>query len=288
MDHTNNIPLDSINKESDPDSINKELDLDKELDFNSDDDINEAIIQSKVKNTESSTQQWMRTFDKFRAQKKYNQPLASLDNNALQYQLSKFIVGVKKLDKTDYTPASLVVGFSAIARGIREILAPIRHINIHDKNQWYTLHQALDGQVKKLQNVGLSRKKKPDYLTMDEIKILLNSTATSIHTAKGLMQRTWLWLSLLLSFRGGDGKRLKFKWVEVRTDSSIKVNLPVEKNNAGGVKNLHNNGRENLIPPDDPKNEYTPIADILKFISMRPQNAQCEMFFLALEIPKRM
>ncbi|CAG8619194.1 5244_t:CDS:2 [Acaulospora morrowiae] len=137
--------------------------LDNYSQFDSDENINNAINQSKVINTETPTNQWMRTLKRF--------------------------LDVKKQDKSDYTPASLVVGFSAIAWGILDIFSSIRH--------------TLGGQVKKLQNASLS-KKKSDYLTMEEIKAILDSPATSVLTAKGITYFTWLWLLFLSSFRGGD------------------------------------------------------------------------------------
>ncbi|CAG8641019.1 7433_t:CDS:2, partial [Acaulospora morrowiae] len=131
------------------------------------------------------------------------------------------------------------VGFSAIARGILDIFSSIRHVNIHDKVKWQDLYKTLDRQVKKLQNAGLSRKKKSDYLTMEEIKAILDSPATSVLTAKEL--------HIILGY--------SFHFYH------LFVVVMLNKNHAGGVKNIHNNGYSNLIPPDDPNNDYTPYRN---------------------------
>ena len=67
-------------------------------------------------------------------------------------------------------------------------------------------------------------------------------------TPKGLTYRVWFWLTLLCNLRGGDPKRLKNSWIVINEDRSIEVNIPCEKNNAGGAKNPYNAGRHNYIP----------------------------------------
>ncbi|CAB5369060.1 unnamed protein product [Rhizophagus irregularis] len=67
-------------------------------------------------------------------------------------------------------------------------------------------------------------------------------------------------------------------------DHSIEVNIPREKNNAGGAKNPYNSGRHNYIPPDLPNN-YSPVADILLYDlyqSKRPKNCKTSEFFLKI------
>ncbi|CAG8674518.1 16222_t:CDS:2, partial [Funneliformis mosseae] len=84
---------------------------------------------------------------------------------------------------------------------------------------------------------------------------------SSLRTKQSLTYCVWFWLTLLCNLRGGDPKRLKNSWIFINEDRSIEVNIPREKNNAGGAKNPYNAGRHNYILADQPNN-YSPVADL--------------------------
>ncbi|CAB4395472.1 unnamed protein product [Rhizophagus irregularis] len=248
-------------------------------------DLQAIQAYSRVANTDDSTKTWMNLFNSYREAANFTNPLELLDDTTLQEQLCQFFCGVRKSGKKEYAPSSLHVGFAAIARGLSDIFYPNRIINIHDKHKWKRLHEIFDGRIKQIQDNQDTSRKKTDALEMCEIKTILDSPNIQTDTPKGLTYRVWFWLTLLCNLRGGDPKRLKNSWIVLNEDHSIEVNIPREKNNAGGAKNPYNSGRHNYIPPDLPNN-YSPVADILLYQSKRPKNCKTSEFFLRINTPQ--
>ncbi|PKK59539.1 hypothetical protein RhiirC2_719750, partial [Rhizophagus irregularis] len=203
-------------------------------------DLQAIQAYSRVANTDDSTKTWMNLFNSYREAANFTNPLELLDDTTLQEQLCQFFCGVRKSGKKEYAPSSLHVGFAAIARGLSDIFYPNRIINIHDKHKWKRLHEIFDGRIKQIQDNQDTSRKKTDALEMCEIKTILDSPNIQTDTPKGLTYRVWFWLTLLCNLRGGDPKRLKNSWIVLNEDHSIEVNIPREKNNAGGAKNPYN------------------------------------------------
>lgn len=224
---------------------------------------------------------------KFREIRNYSNGIIELDNKTLSDQLEQFIVEVRKSNGQDYKAPSLYTGFCAIARGISEIFEETRVINLFDKHQFKSLHRTLDGCMKSLVNDGDKNRKQSSPLEIDEIKFVLNSPAVAVDNPKGLMRRVWIWLTLLCCLRGGDAKRLKASWLKELDDGGMRLELPKEKNHAGGIKDPYAESGNSLIPPDVPGNIYTPIADIQKYLSKRPNNVDDDYFFVAINTPKK-
>ncbi|CAB4425268.1 unnamed protein product [Rhizophagus irregularis] len=215
-------------------------------------DLQAIQAYSRVANTDDSTKTWMNFFNSYREAANFTNPLELLDDTTLQEQLCQFFCDVRKSEKKEYAPSSLYVGFAAIARGLSDIFYPNRIINIHDKHKWKRLHEIFDGRIKQIQNNQDTFCKKTDALEMCEIKTILDLPNIQTDTPK---------------------------------DHSIEVNIPREKNNAGGAKNPYNSGRHNYIPPDLPNN-YSPMADILLYQSKKPKNCKTSEFFLRINTPR--
>jgi len=60
--------------------------------------------------------------------------------------------------------------------------------------------------MKSIADQGSNVRKQSDPLEIDEVKFILNSLATKTDTPKSLLQRVWVWLTLLCCLRGGDAK----------------------------------------------------------------------------------
>ncbi|CAG8615771.1 15241_t:CDS:2 [Gigaspora rosea] len=147
---------------------------------------------------------------------------------------------VRKSKGQEYKAPSLYTRFCALARGISEIFEEIQLlVNDDDKNR-----------------------KQSSLLEIDEIKFILNSSAVAIDNPKGLMRRVWIWLTLLCYLRGGDAKRLKASWLKELDDNGMRLELPKEKNHAGGIKDPYAESGNSLILPNIPGNNYTLVADI--------------------------
>src|SRR4051794_14778632 len=69
-------------------------------------------------------------------------------------------------------------------------------------------------------------------------------------------------------------------------DGGIKLELPKEKNHAGGIKDPYATSGTSFIPPDTSENIYTPVADIQKFLNKRPNNVEEDYFFVSINTPK--
>ncbi|CAG8533610.1 17862_t:CDS:2 [Cetraspora pellucida] len=213
-------------------------------------------------NTDRSKNVWMSLFIKFRELHNYSNEIVELDNKTLSDQLGQFIVEVRKSNE-------------------------IRIVNLFDKYQFKSLHRTLDGRIKSLANDGNKNRKQSSPLEIDEIKFILNSHATTVENPKGLMRRIWIWLTLLCCLRGGDTKRLKASWLKELDDGGMLLELPKEKNHAGGIKDPYAESGSSLIPPDISGNIYTPVADIRKYLSKRPNNVVDDYFFISINTPKK-
>ncbi|CAG8855691.1 28249_t:CDS:1, partial [Gigaspora margarita] len=90
--------------------------------------------------------------------------------------------------------------------------------------------------MKSLVNDGDKNDKQSSPLEIDEIKFILNSLAVAVDNPKGLIRRVWIWLTLLCCLKCGDAKRLKVSWLKELDDGGMWLELPKEKNHAGGLK----------------------------------------------------
>ncbi|CAG8764698.1 11218_t:CDS:2, partial [Racocetra fulgida] len=221
-------------------------------------------------NTDKSVKQWMALFIKFRNLHGYSQEIIELDNNTLSDQLKQFLVEVRKSNGQEYKASSLYTGFSAIAQGISETFKEVRVVNIFDKHQFRSLHRTLDGRMKSIVEKGNKNRKQSDPLETEEIKFLLDSPVTTINTPKG-----------------GDAKRLKASWIKELDNGGMQLELPKEKNHAGGVKDPYAEAGISFIPPDSLGNAYTPVADIKRYLLRRPNNVEDDYFFVSINVPKK-
>ncbi|CAG8719388.1 10572_t:CDS:2, partial [Funneliformis caledonium] len=124
------------------------------------------------------------------------------------------------------------------------------------------LHRTLNGHMKLIANQGQNNRKQSDPLKIDEIKFILNSPITKTDTLKG-----------------GNTKRLKASWIIEMDDGRIKLELPKEKNHAGGIKDPYTASGTSFIQPDTSGNIYTPVADIQKIL-------ENDYFFISINTPK--
>ncbi|GES95582.1 zinc finger MYM-type protein 2-like [Rhizophagus clarus] len=160
-----------------------------------------------------------------------------------------------------------------------------RNVNT-DKSNNSSLHRTLDGRMKSIADQGKNNRKQSDLLKIDEIKFILNSPVTKTDTPKGLLQRVWIWLTLLCYLRSGDAKRLKASWIIEMNNGGIKLELPKEKNHTGGIKDPYAVSGTSFIPSDTSENVYTPIADIKKYLAKRPNNVEGDYLFVSINTPK--
>ncbi|CAG8666411.1 11822_t:CDS:2, partial [Racocetra fulgida] len=109
--------------------------------------------------------------------------------------------------------------------------------------------------MKAIVEKGNKNHKQSDLLDMEEIKFILDSSATATDTPK-------------------DNREMRLK-------------LSTEKNHARGIKDLYAKTEISFILPDTVGNKYTPVADIKKYLSKCPNNIENDYFFITTNTPKK-
>ncbi len=71
-------------------------------------------------------------------------------------------------------------------------------------------------------------------------------------------------------------------------DGGMRLELSKEKNHAGGIKDPYAIPGISFIPPDTLGNIYTPVADIKKYLSKRPNNVENDYFFVSINTPRNL
>ena len=195
----------------------------------------------------------------------------SLEN--LENYLCQFITWLKKEDGSDYKVESVHNCYSALNRYLKEhsVLQPVK---IWDRYKFPRALRTLDGKMRILQSKGLGDPKKSDGLSSKEIKQILDHEYMNTNSNESLTRRIFFWLCLLCGLRGGDAYRIRRKDIERRRDGGLELILHKEKNNQGGAFYRNKHGRSASrhipIPPDSSDNQYTPMKDILLFLSKLP------------------
>ncbi|CAG8745511.1 14482_t:CDS:2, partial [Acaulospora morrowiae] len=243
----------------------------------SQEEINQLQQASLVSNTEKNTAKWLRTIERFNKNCGISQAIELIDSvTKLEDYLCQFITWLQKEDGSDYKVESVHNCYSAINRYLRDY-SVIQPIKIWDPYRFPRALRTLDGKMRILQDKGLGDPKKSDGLSLEEIKQILDHLYMSINNNESLIRRVFFWLCLLCGLRGGDAYRICRKDLERRQDGGLELVLHKEKNNQGGAfyRNKHGktNSRRIPIPPDSPNNLYTPIKDILFFLSKLPDSS---------------
>ncbi|RIB13663.1 hypothetical protein C2G38_2248713 [Gigaspora rosea] len=207
------------------------------------------INLSYITNTEKNISKWLRHIDQFRKEKNIVNTLDKFDNKAeLDTFISFFISWLSKKDGSLFKVESVHNCYSALARYLRENSRIDGGVQIWDKYSFPKSLCCLDGKMKSLQYDGYGDTNKSDSLTSNEIILRLNHNYLSIDNNEGLIRRAFFWLSILCELRR-------------------------EKNNQGGVlyrQRYGHMGTQTIpITPDIKDNQFTPIADLLLYLSKR-------------------
>lgn len=237
------------------------------------------INLSFVANTERNTSKWLRHVDRYREARNILKSLDQFDNKEeLDIFLSSFISWLTKKDGMPFKVESIHNCYAALARYLRENSAIEGGVRIWDKYSFPRALRCLDGKMKSLQNAGYGDTSKSDSLTSDEIISCLNHHYLSVEDNEGLIRRVFFWLSLLCGLRGGDTYKLEYRDLERRSDGGLQLRFRKEKNNQGGVLYRqyygHTGTRFIPIPPDRIDNQFTPVKDLLLYLSKRPANCE--------------
>ncbi|CAG8828501.1 30111_t:CDS:1, partial [Racocetra persica] len=116
--------------------------LDKKLNF--------YRKKAAVPNTEKSTQNWIKKFDKFHQRHNYTTPIESIkDPHLIEKQICEYVVQITKKDRGEYKALTIKLAINRINRYISKN-STIYGLNLYDKYQFPDLHDALNSKIKDL------------------------------------------------------------------------------------------------------------------------------------------
>ena len=121
---------------------------------------NNILIQSlkenaKNKNTQQSTNNWVKVWKSWAAQKGYDDSIEKYEPEGLNKILEEFYATVRKKDEEDYEPDSLRVMVTAIDRYLTE--KEYKHSIIRDK-EFKSSKQVLEGKARLLRQQGKGKR----------------------------------------------------------------------------------------------------------------------------------
>ncbi|CAG8731003.1 6345_t:CDS:2, partial [Cetraspora pellucida] len=207
-------------------------------------EINQLQKASLVTNTEKNMSKWLRTLDWFNKSCGKIQSIELIDNTeVLENYLYEFITWLKKKDGSDYK----------------------------DRYKFPRALRILNRKMRTLQSKGLGDPRKSDELTSKEIEQILTHPYMDTNSNKSLCHRVFFWLCLLCGLRGSNAYHLNRNDLQHHHDGGLELILNKEKNNQNGAfyRNIHGKtGSQHIsIPPNSFNNQYTPVKDILLYLS---------------------
>ena len=157
---------------------------------------NNILIQSlkenaKNKNTQQSTNNWVKVWKSWAAQKGYDDSIEKYEPEGLNKILEEFYATVRKKDGEDYEPDSLRVMVTAIDRYLTE--KEYKHSIIRDK-EFKSSEQVLEGKARLLRQQGKGKRaNKSRSLTTTEENELWEKKKLGKGSPQVLVQTVW-WL----------------------------------------------------------------------------------------------
>nr|CAG8575819.1 7771_t:CDS:2 [Entrophospora candida] len=178
-------------------------------------DLRQLRNSGRVQATHNSTKSWIniKVLELFRADVGYSKKIEEIDDkNILEDQLSKFILAMKKIDRTPYHASSI-------------------------QNSFYLFNETLNGKLKTLTSKGLDEHNEADGLTLQEVRMILSHPSFQKTTPEGFSRHIFVYNSILLALRGGEHRTLKINNFLKRCDGGIDIQLFKSKTNQRGLDN---------------------------------------------------
>ena len=166
---------------------------------------NNILIQSlkenaKNKNTQQSTNNWVKVWKSWAAQKGYDDSIEKYEPEGLNKILEEFYATVRKKDGEDYEPDSLRVMVTAIDRYLTE--KEYKHSIIRDK-EFKSSKQVLEGKARLLRQQGKGKRpNKSRSLTTTEENELWEKKKLGKGSPQVLVQTVWWLLTQYFGLRG--------------------------------------------------------------------------------------
>ena len=190
-----------------------------------------------------------------------NEDITALDNNGIQYWMSRFVLEVRKKDGSEYPPNTLHHICCGILRHLRESGRP--DIDIFKDSSFADFRATLDGEMKRLQSLGIGAKKRQaEPLTEEEEERLWQTGQLGEHSPQALLDTMLFMHGVYFALRSGQEHRnLRFDPAQVELIESpgqrayLRYTEDISKNNPGGLKGRKYKPKvviqhENLDNPD--------------------------------------
>ena len=190
-----------------------------------------------------------------------NEDITALDNNGIQYWMSRFVLEVRKKDGSEYSPNTLHHICCGILRHLRESGRP--DIDIFKDSSFADFRATLDGEMKRLQSLGIGAKKRQaEPLTEEEEERLWQTGQLGQHSPQALLDTMLFMHGVYFALRSGQEHRnLRFDPAQVELIESpgkrayLRYTENISKNNPGGLKGRKYKPKvviqhENLDNPD--------------------------------------
>ena len=168
--------------------------------------------------------------------------ISTLDGDKLQYWLSRFVLEVRKKSGLEYPPNTLHHICCGLLRHLRENERP--EIDIFKDTNFADFRATLDGEMKRLQSLGLGTKKRQaEPLTEAEENLLWSSGILGDHSPQALVDTIFFMNGIYFALRSGqEHRKLRFNPPQIELvehageRAYLQYREDISKNNPGGLK----------------------------------------------------
>ena len=178
-----------------------------------DDDVEEAKKRATPQNTDKNTSWAVNVWKQWSAHRR--QVCASYSDwpthlmiavpSELNYWLSKFVLETRKADGDNYPPDTLYVICSGLQRFIRETRP---EINLFKDPAFTGFQRTLDGEMKRLQSLGLGvKKKQAEPITVEEENLLWDKGLLGEENPQALLDTILFLCGIHFALRSGEEHR---------------------------------------------------------------------------------
>ena len=172
--------------------------------------------------------------------------ITSLDNSKLQYWMSRFVLEVRKKDGSEYPPNTLHHIVCGILRHLRE--SGRVEIDFFKDIAFAGFRSTLDGEMKRLQSLGIGAKRRQaEPLTEEEEEKLWQTGQLGDHSPQALVDTMLFMHGIYFALRSDhEHRNLRFEPAQVDLvdrageRAYVRYTEDISKNNPGGLKGRKN------------------------------------------------
>ncbi|GBC38325.2 zinc finger MYM-type protein 2-like [Rhizophagus irregularis DAOM 181602=DAOM 197198] len=205
----------------------------------------------KVKNTEYSTNNWIRAVELFRAKNNYEKKLEEIsETKVLDSQLAQYLAAMKQQNGNEYSISSIKAAVSAIYRYLNQN-SVISNCNLYDNKIYKQFWQVYSGKIKYLTDLGYGEKNGSNGLSNEEVQNILNHSLMDGSTPQSLLKKVFFYNAILLGLHGGEHFYLMAENFKKREDGGFDILIYRSKTNQR--VEIGNRGKaDKLILPNNP------------------------------------